>query len=53
VVKEIYCKNTKTGLYSVAWDGKGDNGSELASGIYLIKMTNGKNTLVHKALLIH
>jgi len=40
------------GLHSVFWDGKADNGSELASGVYLVRMETGRFTKVRKVMLI-
>jgi hypothetical protein len=43
---------TKTGLYNFIWDGKDDKGSELPSGIYLIRLENGSQTRTQRMELL-
>jgi pimeloyl-ACP methyl ester carboxylesterase len=41
------------GSYSVRWDGKDDAGAELASGVYLYRLTAGDRVEMLKLLLLH
>ena len=40
------------GLYTIQWDGKGSNGKDVASGIYIYRMEAGKFTESKKLSLI-
>ena len=40
------------GQYSVTWDGKNDSGFDVASGVYLYRVTSGPFNLVKKMILI-
>ena len=44
----------ETGTYTVSWDGRDDDGRELASGVYLyrLRMGNGQQVETRKLLLI-
>ena len=42
----------QTGLYEFIWDGRDDKGSELPSGIYLIRLENGSQTLTQRMELL-
>ncbi len=40
------------GTYRASWDGSDDRGSEVASGIYFIRMTSESDSFVVKAILL-
>ena len=40
------------GSYSVTWDGTDDAGRDVASGVYLCRMTAGAYSAVRKLLLV-
>ena len=40
------------GKYSVTWDGKGDDGQKLSSGIYIYSLQTDNNRLWKKMLLL-
>jgi len=41
-----------TGVHKVFWDGRDDDGSELASGVYLVRMDAGGFNKVRKVVLV-
>ncbi|HOZ01663.1 MAG TPA: FlgD immunoglobulin-like domain containing protein [Candidatus Syntrophosphaera sp.] len=41
-----------SGEYRVSWDGKDDQGMNAASGIYLLRFTQGGRSLTHRLMLI-
>jgi len=43
---------TKTGRYSIVWDGKDNNSRQVSGGVYLCKMTAGRYASVRKLILI-
>lgn len=47
VVSKLFSKNHTVGNYSVSFDG-----SNLASGTYIYRLTNGRNSIAKKMLLI-
>jgi hypothetical protein len=40
------------GEYRIYWDGRSDTGQELTTGMYLAKYSDGRQQMVHKALII-
>jgi hypothetical protein len=42
----------RTGLYEFIWDGRDEKGSELPSGIYLIRLENGSQTRTQRMELL-
>jgi len=50
-VKNLISTELPNGTYSVIWNGKDDDGSAVASGIYLIRMSAGGKTYYRKAML--
>ena len=51
-VKSYSIDHGKGGTYNFAWDAKADNGKELGSGNYIIKMQSGSYTGITKAVLL-
>jgi hypothetical protein len=51
-VRTLVDEPKTAGSYQVIWDGKDDNGSEVASGIYLCKLQVGDESQTKKMLLI-
>ncbi len=52
IVRDFLLGNKEPGLYRISWDGKGHQGRELASGIYCVKMTAGRQSFQRRALLL-
>lgn len=52
LVKTLVNKNLKAGTHKVVFNGKNDKGVELPSGIYIYKLTSGKNQSAKKMFLI-
>ena len=42
----------EAGAYTVSWDGRDDDGKELASGMYMYRLRAGDGVLTHKLLLL-
>ena len=42
----------KSGEYEVVWDGKDDEGKDVASGIYFCKLTTGSYQKTRKMVLL-
>ena len=42
----------EAGVYAVQWDGRGEGGRELASGIYLYSLRAGARVETRKLLLV-
>ena len=40
------------GVHAVRWDGRGDSGAQISSGMYFYKLEAGGETLTRKMLLI-
>lgn len=51
-VRKLVDRIQAAGTYTVGWDGTGDDGSRLATGIYLYRMQAGDVTLTKKMLLL-
>lgn len=41
-----------SGTYNVRWNGCDENGRSLSSGIYLYRLQTGKNSIIHRLLLL-
>jgi flagellar hook assembly protein FlgD len=42
----------EAGSYALRWDGRGEDGRELASGVYLCRLRAGEKVVTRKLLLI-
>ncbi|MDY0151150.1 MAG: choice-of-anchor J domain-containing protein [Candidatus Cloacimonas sp.] len=51
-VKKLFHASQTAGNHSLSWDGKDDNGAEVGSGIYFVKMSDGKFTTTRKMTMI-
>ncbi len=51
-VRELVSQRQAPGVYRVHWDGRADNGVEIGSGIYLIKMQAGSFQQIRKVALV-
>ncbi len=52
-VKQLVSNQLPAGQHSVVWDGRGDDGKSVSSGIYFYKLkVNGKDKSVRKCLLL-
>jgi len=43
---------SQTGMHRLSWDGTDNNGKPCSSGLYLIRMTAGKDVFTQKAILL-
>ncbi|KAA3656020.1 MAG: T9SS C-terminal target domain-containing protein, partial [Calditrichaeota bacterium] len=51
LVKTLFNEKVPPGNYRVWWDGRDNNGHEVASGMYLYRIISGRQALVKKLLL--
>jgi hypothetical protein len=51
-VRTLLDEPKKAGTYEVIWDGKDDQGKEVASGIYFYRLKVGNQSLTKKMLLL-
>lgn len=51
-IKTLVDEEKLPGTYEVSWDGKDNNGIEVASGIYFYKLRAGQHSQVKKMLLV-
>jgi len=51
-VKVLVDRSQAEGSYSVDWNGRFDNGTEAASGVYFYRLRAGKTTLSRKMILL-
>ncbi len=51
-VKSLYNGKAEKGSHSLIWDGKDENGSAAASGVYFYKLTTGAQTISRKMVLM-
>ena len=52
IIRTLVNKTLQPGQYKIIWDGKNDNSTLMASGLYLVKMKAGDFTGQRKMLLI-
>lgn len=53
--REVWYKSEgekSSGTYRVRWNGSNSSGSEVSSGIYILRLSAGKNSKTHKLLLL-
>ena len=51
-VKSMLQGSKPSGEHSILWNGKDEHGDRVSSGIYIIKMTAGKNSAIRKMILM-
>jgi flagellar hook assembly protein FlgD len=51
-VRSFDSKNVAAGSQKLTWDGKDQNGTSLASGVYYIRMQAGADSFFKKAVLM-
>lgn len=51
-VRTLLTESKNAGNYRLEWNGKDDNGNNLGTGIYTIRMETGKDVFVRKAFLV-
>ena len=52
IVNSLINETIGPGLYEIVWDGKNQNGGDMATGVYFIRIQSGINMSVNKVLLI-
>jgi hypothetical protein len=52
LVRTLVDEPKEAGTYEVSWDGRGDNGNEVASGVYLYKLQAGDFNQTKKMVLM-
>ena len=52
LIRQFTIKNSQLKINKVVWYGKDENGKQVPSGIYLCKLTVGKETIVRKMVLL-
>ncbi len=45
-------RNLSPGTYTVAWNGRDDDGGAVSSGVYLVRLTSGESVQVKRLLLL-
>lgn len=51
-VKTLVNETQVAGRHSIVWDGKDGNGSSVASGIFLYRLTTPTNIMTHKMMMM-
>ncbi len=51
-VKTLVDEHQSAGHKTVVWNGRDENGDQVASGVYLYKLQEGKCSAVKKMLLV-
>lgn len=51
-VKTLVSRIKKAGSYRTVWDGTNATGQAVASGVYMYRVTNGKNKVTRKMILL-
>lgn len=52
LVKTLINERQNAGTYSITWDGSDLNGKNVTDGVYFYTLTNDKETVTHKVLLV-
>jgi hypothetical protein len=52
LVRTLVSERQDAGEYSVVWDGSGDDGRDLASGVYFYELTTGEGRESRKAVML-
>ena len=51
-IRTLMREEVPVGFYRVVWDGRDDQGREVASGIYLYRLSTGRQVMTRKLLLL-
>jgi flagellar hook assembly protein FlgD len=51
-VARLYEGQREAGLFAATWNGCSDDGVQMSSGVYLYRLTAGKETLSRKMILL-
>ncbi len=51
-VRTLTDERYTAGLHHIIWDGQNDDGNEISSGVYLLKLTTDERSLMRKALMV-
>jgi len=51
-VRDLYSGKQSSGVHSVSWDGRGESGEKLSSGIYLLKIKAGEKEASTKVMFV-
>jgi hypothetical protein len=51
-VRQLLADHLERGRHEIAWDGKNDNGEQLANGVYLYRITAGDFSDAKKMILL-
>jgi len=51
VVRTLLRNRSVSGSCVVDWDGRNDRGAEVAAGIYIVRLDNGKQAVARKLVL--
>ncbi|MBN1295074.1 MAG: T9SS type A sorting domain-containing protein [Candidatus Latescibacteria bacterium] len=51
-IKTLLAREMPAGSHTIVWNGKDDNGVNVASGIYFFRMQAGKEILNHRMMLV-
>ena len=51
-VRRLIDRSLLPGNYSIQWDGRDGNGGPAASGLYIYRLSYGKNTITRRMLLV-
>jgi flagellar hook assembly protein FlgD len=52
LVKTLVNAKLKAGKHSIVWNGRNENKEKVSSGIYLYKVSSGKENRVNKMILM-
>lgn len=52
LVKRLLSKGLPAGNYTVRWDGRGEHGTQVATGVYLCRLSAGGLTMSRKIVLL-
>lgn len=51
-IRKLIRENMPVGLHEVVWDGRNDNGDQLVSGIYFVRIATEHQAKTHRLVLI-
>jgi len=51
-VRELMAQDMLAGIHSVVWDGRGENGTPVSSGMFVSRLTSGENVVSNRMMLV-